>query len=151
MSFAVVAQTLKATSTVVAFDWRGHGDHNREDETNMSQPTLINDAIEVLAFVHEQFPTKTLVLVGHSMGGAMATKVVDYLEKEMPNSDLKKCVQGCVIIDVVEGTAMEALPFMERIVIQRPVHFPDLQSVVKYGVMSGQVKDIRSARVSMPA
>ena len=31
------------------------------------------------------------------------------------------------------------------------MHFPDLQSVVKYGVLGGQVKDRRSARVSMPA
>lgn len=79
----------------------------------MSQAVLINDTLEVLAYVHEQFPTRTLVLVGHSMGGAMATKVVDHLEKSMPNSDLKKAVQGCIIIDVVEGSAMEALPFME--------------------------------------
>jgi hypothetical protein len=35
MSFALVAAELKATNTVVAFDWRGHGDHAREDETNM--------------------------------------------------------------------------------------------------------------------
>lgn len=27
MSFAVLAEKLKATSTVVAFDWRGHGEH----------------------------------------------------------------------------------------------------------------------------
>ena len=46
---------------------------------------------------------------------------------------------------------MDALPFMEQIVRNRPVHFPDLQSVVKYGVLGGQVKDKRSARVSMPA
>ena len=55
------------------------------------------------------------------------------------------------IIDVVEGTAMDALPFMEQIVKNRPVHFPDLQAVVKYGVLGGQVKDKRSARISMPA
>lgn len=36
MSFGMVALTLKATSTVVAFDWRGHGEHYCEDETNMS-------------------------------------------------------------------------------------------------------------------
>ena len=42
-----------------------------------------------------------------------------------------------MIIDVVEGTAMEALPFMEQIVRNRPVQFEDLQSVVKYGIMGG--------------
>ena len=58
---------------------------------------------------------------------------------------------GVAIIDVVEGTAMDALPFMEQIVKNRPANFPDLPSVVKYGVLGGQVKDKRSARVSMPA
>ena len=52
MSFAVLAEQLKRTSTVVAFDWRGHGSHEREDETNMSQETLIQDTLEVLTYVH---------------------------------------------------------------------------------------------------
>ena len=46
---------------------------------------------------------------------------------------------------------MEALPFMEQIVTNRPDSFPDLPSVVKYGIFGGQVKDKKSARVSMPA
>ena len=45
---------------------------------------------------------------------------------------------------------MEHLPFMEQVVNTRPVHFKDLQSVIKYGIQSGQVRDRRSARVSMP-
>jgi len=55
----------------------------------------------------------------------------------MADSELKKAILGTIIIDVVEGTAMDALPFMEVLVKNRPPHFPDLQSVVKYGVMSG--------------
>jgi len=46
---------------------------------------------------------------------------------------------------------MDALPCMESIVNNRPSKFPDLASVVKYGVSSGQVRDKTSARVSMPA
>ena len=46
---------------------------------------------------------------------------------------------------------MEALPMMENIVNARPQRFGDYPSVVKYGISSGQVKDKRSARVSMPA
>ena len=46
---------------------------------------------------------------------------------------------------------MEALPFMEQLVTSRPQDFPDLTSVVKYGIFNSIVKDKRSARVSMPA
>jgi protein phosphatase methylesterase 1 len=46
---------------------------------------------------------------------------------------------------------MEALPFMEQIVKNRPVHFQNLQGAIKWGLQSGQVRDRKSARVSMPA
>lgn len=32
LSFAALAEQLKSASTVVAFDWRGHGDHRCENE-----------------------------------------------------------------------------------------------------------------------
>lgn len=54
------------------------------------------------------------------------------------------------MIDVVEGSAMDALPFMENIVLSRPQEFKNLQSVVQYGIKSGTVKDLESARLSMP-
>ena len=60
-------------------------------------------------------------------------------------------VKGLFIIDVVEGSAMDALPFMESIVKSRQPAFTSLQAVVKYGVSSGTVKDYKSAKVSMPA
>ena len=46
---------------------------------------------------------------------------------------------------------MDALPFMESIVKQRPDQFTSLESVIKYGVSSGTVRDLKSAKVSMPA
>lgn len=77
MSFAVLAEKMKTNSTVVAFDWRGHGEHARgEEETNMSQETLIADTLEVLTYVHEKFSDRSIILIGHSMGGAIAIKTV---------------------------------------------------------------------------
>ena len=55
------------------------------------------------------------------------------------------------MIDVVEGTAMDALPFMENIILSRPTEFKNVESVIKWGIKSGQVKDLESARVSMPS
>jgi len=38
MSFACLARELKKRgNTVVAFDWRGHGGHYRENETDLSE------------------------------------------------------------------------------------------------------------------
>jgi protein phosphatase methylesterase 1 len=54
------------------------------------------------------------------MGGSIATKTADKILKEMEGHVLAKQVQGLYVIDVVEGTAMEALPMMESIVNARP-------------------------------
>lgn len=117
----------------------------------MSQANLIDEAIEVLTFVHDRYPDRSIILVGHSMGGAIAAKTLSHLEREMAGQDIQKCVLGLVLIDVVESTAMEALPFMEQLVTSRPQDFTDLPSVVKYGLFNSLVKDKKSARVSMPA
>lgn len=39
---------------------------------------------------------------------------------------------GLVVIDVVEGTAIEALPFMEAIVSSRPRKFDSVESVIQW-------------------
>jgi len=104
----------------------------------------------MLEYVASRFENRTIIMLGHSMGGSIAVKTMEKIEA-MEDSQFKKAIKGLLIVDVVEGTAMEALPFMEQIVKNRPLDFPDLRSVVKYGIMSGQVKDKRSARVSMPA
>lgn len=61
-----------------------------------------------------------MIVVGHSMGGSIATKTVDLILKEHKDEKWASHVKGLFIIDVVEGSAMDALPFMESIVKQRP-------------------------------
>lgn len=151
MSFAAFAKLMKKTSMLYAFDWRGHGTHTCEDEANLTQEILIDDALKVLEFIRVRHPNKSLNIVGHSMGGSIATKMARRLETDLKDTPIGKALSGLIIIDVVEGTAMEALPFMEQIVSNRPTMFKDLPSVVKYGYTSGQVRDKRSARVSMPS
>ncbi len=65
---------MKDKSTVVAFDFRGHGDHYCENETDLSEETLVNDVINVFKHVSEMFNEASIILVGHSMGGSIATK-----------------------------------------------------------------------------
>lgn len=110
----------------------------------------MDETFKVLNYLENKYKGRTIILVGHSMGGSIATKVAYKIEQEMKDSVLAKAILALFVIDVVEGTAMDALPFMESIVNNRPHEFRDLVSVVKYGISSGQVKDKRSARVSMP-
>lgn len=97
---------------MVAWDIRGHGDHRIENETVMDQETLIADTIRMLEFTVERFTNKSIVILGHSMGGSIAIKTMERIEA-MGDCQLKKAIKAILIVDVVEGTAMEALPFME--------------------------------------
>lgn len=89
LTFAPLAEHLKATGTVIAFDWRGHGQLlGIDDKLNLNTETLIQDTIEVLEYVRAKFPERSILLIGHAMGGALATKTLNFIEREMANSDL---------------------------------------------------------------
>ena len=123
MSFACLAAHLKSDCTVYAFDWRGHGDHFCENESDLSQETLIGDTVKVMEFVMSQNPGRSINLIGHSMGGSIATKAAAYILSELADQPISKALSSLLVVDVVEGTAMEHLPFMEQVVNMRPVHF----------------------------
>ena len=141
---------MKSRHTVVAFDYRGHGDNLLENPTDLSETTLMNDTVAVLKHLHTKFPTQTIILVGHSMGGALACKVVDKLHVEHATEEVTKQVMGVYVIDVCEGSAMDALPFMENIIDERPKAFKSVQDVIKWALKTQTVRNIYSARVSMP-
>ena len=83
MSFAVLSKYLRQTSTVCAFDFRGHGEHYRkENENDLSEETLVNDTLEVLKYVVSKFPEQSIILVGHSLGGAIATKTATLIQEK---------------------------------------------------------------------
>ena len=54
-----------------------------------------------------------------------------------------------MIIDVCEGSALEALPHMENIVLAQPKGFTSLQSAISYVYKSHQVRNLESAQVSV--
>jgi protein phosphatase methylesterase 1 len=120
LSFAALARELKTTSTILAFDFRGHGDHYCENETDLSEETLVGEAINVFQAVSLMFKDSSIILVGHSMGGSIATKTASKILQDHKTDEWHKQLQGLFVIDVVEGSAMDALPFMENIVTSRP-------------------------------
>lgn len=92
----------------------------------------------MIKFVNEKFPDDTMIIIGHSMGGSIATKVTaEILQHEESSEDeiykiLSKKICGLIVIDVVEGSAIDALPFMENFVRQRPKSFKTLEAGIEY-------------------
>jgi protein phosphatase methylesterase 1 len=96
----------------------------------LSEENLINDTIIVIKHIAEKFPEQAIILVGHSMGGSIAVKAAHHIQTHNSGEEWSKHIVGVYIIDVVEGSAMEALPFMENIVMKRPKKFKNIQAVV---------------------
>ena len=90
MSFASLAKYMKMHSTVVSFDFRGHGDHFCDNETDMSEETLLRDSLEVIRHVSSKFKEKSIIMVGHSMGGSIATKITSKIQSEYSHEEISK-------------------------------------------------------------
>ena len=150
LSFAPLA-LINKDYRIISFDFRGHGFNTQSPYNDFSEKTLINDTMQVLNHIHEKYPEENLILLGHSMGGSIATKTCcEILKEEEKYKELYKKMQGLIVIDVVEGTAMDALPFMENIVNNRPDKFNSIQKGIEYMYKSGTIKNIESARISVP-
>lgn len=128
-SFAPAAMEIKKFAKVVAFDFRGHGFSKHPDGDNdLSIETLIQDSISFIDYMLETFPTHTFILMGHSLGGAVAAKVGKVIEA---NPQYER-VRGLIVIDVSEGVAMEALPHMHHILSSKPVKFKKMDDAIRW-------------------
>ncbi|VEL39688.1 unnamed protein product, partial [Protopolystoma xenopodis] len=92
--FVISLITEEVKCQCLAVDMRGHGDTNCHDENDFSINTLATDVIEI---IFAMYPTEAppIILVGHSMGGAVAVHVAS--KRIVPS------LAGVVVIDVVEG------------------------------------------------
>lgn len=99
---------------------------------------------DVGSIVEKLYPESAppIMIVGHSMGGAICVHIASL--------ELIPSLIGCVVIDVVEGTAMEALASMQSFLRSRPSHFKSIQQAIEWCIRSGQIRNTASAKVSMP-
>ncbi|KAG5680201.1 hypothetical protein PVAND_009726 [Polypedilum vanderplanki] len=127
----------------LAIDFRGHGDTHTNDDDDLSAETLAKDIGAVIEKIYENQQVPNFLIVGHSMGGAIAVHIADL---KLISSSLV----GIIVIDVVEGTAMESLSAMQSFLRSRPTTFKSIPNAIEWCVRSGQIRNIESAKVSMP-
>lgn len=143
LSFALIAGKMKEKVRVVAMDMRGHGQSKTSDDTDLSAETQCQDVLNVVSAMYGREPP-AIILIGHSMGGAIAVRVA--AKRALPT------LAGLVVIDVVEGTAMASLVHMQRILANRQLHFPSVEKAIEWSVRGGgSLQNPESARISVPS
>ena len=116
LSFAVMASELRKAlpgAGVLSLDARGHGETvvqntgaalsgdglGGDSTLDLSLGTLSDDMLNIINLTKEKLGWQELpglILVGHSLGGAVVTDVAY-------RGELKKAVLGYAVLDVVEG------------------------------------------------
>lgn len=153
LSFAALTAQIRKllpSAGILSIDARGHGSTtiDPEPETlDLSLETLSADVISILEQTKVQMGWKNLpllVLIGHSLGGAVMTDVAK-------GGKLGNAVLGYAVLDVVEGSAMDALQSMQTYLSTRPLGFPSLESGIDWHIRSRTIRNSLSARTSVPA
>ncbi|KAJ6578155.1 Alpha/Beta hydrolase protein [Mycena capillaripes] len=152
LSFACLAREIREMGRgevgVLAVDARRHGKTKSTlptESSDLSIGVLVDDLVHTLRAVFpEPGAAPTLLLVGHSMGGAVVTRAVPLL------LDAKYRVSGVAVLDVVEGTALAALPHMHSLLNARPDGFDSVEDAVEWHVKTKTIRNPHSARISVP-
>ncbi|KAF7845708.1 hypothetical protein BT93_L1056 [Corymbia citriodora subsp. variegata] len=153
MSFARFATAVKGImprAGVCSLEAREHGSTVTtlagEEVLDFSIGSLVADALTMIRLLAEKKGWKTLpptVLVGHSLGGAVVTRIA-------AEGSLGPQLIGFAVLDVVEGSAIEALMHMKTYIASRPASFASPEDAIDWHVRSRTIRDRESARASVP-
>lgn len=158
LSFALFAFEVRKAlpnAGVLSLDARGHGEtvieplgsQGNDASLDLSLETLSQDLLDVVCMTQAQMAWQELpglVLVGHSLGGAVVTNVA-------VNGKLGNAVLGYAVLDVVEGSAIDALQSMQSYLSTRPKTFPSISSAIEWHIRSRTIRNSTSARISVPS
>ncbi|KAI0404936.1 Alpha/Beta hydrolase protein [Xylaria palmicola] len=152
LSFAVVGNHIRkrlSSAGIFAIDARGHGSTTIPEgqALDLSLETLADDLFSALQLARAEMRWAELppiVLVGHSMGGAVVTELAR-------SGRLGHAVLGYAVLDVVEGSAIDALQHMHTYLSTRPTGFQTLETGIEWHTRSRTIRNSVSARTSVPS
>jgi protein phosphatase methylesterase 1 len=141
--------SIMPNAGILSLDARDHGLTSSPPylPLDLTLPTLAADLHFILQSTSQKLSWSKLpdiLLLGHSLGGAVITEVAH--TRLLGNS-----LVAYGVLDVVEGSAMDALQSMDTYLSTRPRSFPSIASAIEWHVRSRTIRNTTSARVSVPA
>ncbi|KAI0543133.1 protein phosphatase methylesterase 1 [Xylaria digitata] len=152
LSFAVVGDQIRKrlpSAGVFSLDARGHGSTTIPEgqALDLSLETLADDLFTALRLTQREMKwaePPSIILVGHSMGGAVVTELAR-------SGRLGNALLGYAVLDVVEGSAIDALQHMHTYLSTRPTGFQTLETGIEWHTRSRTIRNSVSARTSVPS
>ncbi|CAE7213910.1 unnamed protein product [Symbiodinium sp. CCMP2592] len=154
--WAQVARRLRERIgvTIIAADLRGHGGAMVEErlDESLGLQRLLPDVLALLRCTGERLSQGegdehvSLILCGHSLGGALAARAAsEALKKQLPLR-----VRAAILLESVEGTAAETLPRSVAWMQARPRSFTSLEDAIAWSLSSGMLANPEAARENIP-
>ncbi|GAW12279.1 hypothetical protein ANO14919_016420 [Xylariales sp. No.14919] len=152
LSFAVLGDQIRkrlSSAGVFSLDARGHGSTAIPEgqALDLSLKTLADDLFTALRLTQKEMKwtePPPIILVGHSMGGAVVTELAR-------SGRLGNALLGYAVLDVVEGSAIDALQHMHTYLSTRPTGFQSLETGIEWHTRSRTIRNSVSARTSVPS
>ncbi|KAF9108193.1 hypothetical protein BGX29_002717 [Mortierella sp. GBA35] len=146
-SFAVTARELcrrvRKSTRILCPDLRGHGETTSDDQTNLDVDRLAQDLENLLKTLYGNTGSgPEITLVGHSMGGSIVTQVA--YRNQVRN------LVSISILDMLEVNLEPAMIGIRRWCEARPPICKTMTEAIQWGIESGTVHNVESARVSFP-
>ncbi len=155
LSFALFAHHLRLKlpdAGILSLEARAHGSstvtslETGEEIMDFSLATLAADALAMITLTQQKLSWPSIppcVLIGHSLGGAITTQLA-------ADFALGTALIGACVVDVVEGSALEALGHMKSHLSSRPASFPTIPDAVTWHTHSRTLRNAASASISVP-
>lgn len=153
LSFALFCKEVRQktpSAGVMSVEARNHGssvsDADGQTSHDYSLDALSDDLLAMIHSTQKRLVWKQLpniVLLGHSLGGAVVTRLAR-------TGSLGAKLVGYGVIDVVEGSAMDALKSMKTYLASRPSSFGSIEEAIDWHIRSRTIRNPVSARVATP-
>lgn len=164
LSFALMARAIRETNSnigVISFEMRQHGRSPSTGlETSMNDGSIENLVQDFTQFVHalinyyrDERPDYSpyIYLLGHSLGGSVVTH---FTQRQQMNPEALHSViiNGLILVDMVEGTALSGLSQTSSFLRQRPQSFLAIENAIRWSLRMGNCagRRLEALRVAVP-
>ena len=159
LSFANLSKNLYAKldgkCACFAFDARGHGKTTRIDSNvtaKYDRDTFVADFKAIIEHICDKMlvrvpeSKRSVILIGHSLGGCICTFTYSQLSPEV-----KKQVLGVCMLDIVEEAAIQALGKVQNFVHSTINSFGSYNEAIEWHISSNLSRNRESASIAIPA